>query len=248
MPLDQERPDRRNRNRDRNRPDRNEGNTPVTDTEGPPLKYDLDEIDRRRNWVGEQIWQAVASGRLNLRNVTAVSNFLRNLRPDWFGGEHGIVNQKEKGRHMRSLFMGGLDEEGWGMGDNGYARAIDEYKPNWRRMIEGMNRDPKTGLYGTDGGKWYDAFGRLVRTDPIRNPLDPEILPPPPPVPGPDENKVFYGGSNAPNPYGTEAPGGIGGGEQQGQNNNIGNNQGQNQQRKNQGNNFAPGWYNTWRF
>jgi len=230
-------PDPRDRDREfprRPRQDRNSGTGGPAPQEGnpnAPLKYDLEEIERRRNWVGEQIWRAVAAGQLNLNNRDQISRFLNNLRPAWFGGVHGIRDKKEEGRHMRKLFLGDLGEEGWG-GD----RALQEYKPNWRRMVEGMNRDPKSGLYGTDGGKWYDAFGRLVRTDPISPPVPPPPPPPPPPEePPPNENQVFYGGSNAPNPYGTEPPNGM---------------NGQQQQRPNGGNNKvqAPAWYSTWRF
>lgn len=214
------------RNNAGNNPDK-----PVDDVRDPNLKYDIEEIERRRNWVGEQIWHAVAGGGLDIRNVTAVGNFLKNLRPEWFKGDHGIIDQKEKGRHMRRAFLGDLSEEGWGMGDNGYARAIDEYRPNWSRMVSGMTRDAASGLYNTgEGGRWFDAFGRpaVAPTPPAPAPppvnFTPEATNTPPPTP------AFYGGSTAPNAYGTTAPA-------PGATSNA-----------RPPTSRAPAWYSTWRF
>jgi hypothetical protein len=226
---------------------------------GDPAKYDLQEIDRRRNWVGDQIWRAVAGGNTNLlKSKEALSNFLAMLRPDWFpAGDHGVVDAKEKGRHMRRLFLGDLDEEGWGMGDNGYSRAVEEYKPNWRRMVEGMQRGAD-GLYFTDGGKYYDAFGRLVRTGPANPapatptaPVTPAGPTPPPsttttpssPVAEttPPVNPAFYGGSTAPNPYGVGGPDTAMTRRQE-----IYNRRQSPTGSRPQGQ--TPGWYPTWRF
>lgn len=214
-----------------------------------PPKYDLEEIDRRRNWVGEQIWKAVASGSLDIKNTTALSNFLSSLRPEWFGGEHGLVDQKEKGRHMRRLFLGDLDEEGWGIGDSGYARALDEYRPNWSRMVSGMTKGAD-GLYSTDGGKFYDAFGRLVRTGPATPTASDPGFKTAPPLAAPTlngtgntptPNPTFYGGSAPVGPYGISQPQVAAQQRQQRMNRNR-------PRQQQQSMSSAPAWYSTWRF
>lgn len=213
-----------------------------------PLKYNLPEIEARRNSMGEQIWRAVAEGRLNLSNQGQLANFLTSI---------GLLDKKEEGRHMRKMFLGGLDEEGWGMGDSGYGRALDEYRPNWSRMVSGLQKDPKTGLYSSGGGRWYDAFGRLAKTDPVQTPTStPTSTPnvPPPPMTNtnpnanpninavPTPNPAFYGGTNAPSPYGT------------GQANTRMTRQQvtANRTRPSAGqarpNQVTPAWYSTWRF
>lgn len=239
--------ERRPRNRDEN------GNLitdpAITGNPNAPLKYDIPELERHREWIAEQIWRAVAGGQSQLlKNPQMLSNFLAGLRPDWFKGEHGIVDQKEKGRHIRNLFLGNLEEEGWGMGDEGYSRALDHYRPNWSRMVSGMNKDKTTGLYSDGGGKWFDAFGRLIRTDPATPTAAPGGPTATPTITAPSAtnttptanatpNPVFYGGTTAPSPYGIGPPSTRMTQQQVTANRNKGTNQPN-----------TPAWYGTWRF
>lgn len=221
--------------------------TPDEGNPNAPLKYDLKAIEARRQEMGEKIWRAVASGQLNLSNQGQLQNFLSSI---------GLLDKKEEGRHMRNMFLGGLGEEGWGMGDNGYSRALDEYRPNWSRMVGGMNKNNATGLYGTDGGKWYDAFGRLVRTDPVApttpvstptttpttaSPPATNTSPDPNTAARPTPNAAFYGGTTAPSPYGVGGPNTRMTQQQVTANRNRTGARTTSQQ-------TTPAWYSTWRF